>query len=74
MSGGREYIEHRGAKNFTGGGPASWNFNWTSPGVAPGGTITFYYVGNFGNNNNSDSGDKARWVHVVEGGDAGWRA
>lgn len=58
MSGGREYIEHRGAKNFTGGGPASWNFNWTSPGVAPGGTITFYYVGNFGNNNNSDSGDR----------------
>src|SRR4051794_37188197 len=24
--------------------------------------------------NNSDSGDKARWVHVVEGGDSGWRA
>jgi quinoprotein glucose dehydrogenase len=23
--------------------------------------------------NNSDSGDKARWVHVVEGGDSGWR-
>jgi quinoprotein glucose dehydrogenase len=23
--------------------------------------------------NNSDSGDQARWVHVVEGGDSGWR-
>ena len=23
--------------------------------------------------NNSDSGDKARWVHIVEGGDSGWR-
>ncbi len=23
--------------------------------------------------NNSDSGDKARWVHIVPGGDSGWR-
>ncbi len=23
--------------------------------------------------NNSDSGDKARWVHLIEGGDCGWR-
>src|SRR5690606_10592345 len=22
--------------------------------------------------NNSDSGDKARWVHLVEGGNSGW--
>jgi len=27
----------------------------------------------FTGDNNSDSGDKARFVHVVEGGDSGWR-
>ncbi|MCA9201319.1 MAG: PQQ-dependent sugar dehydrogenase, partial [Planctomycetales bacterium] len=27
----------------------------------------------FTGDNNSDSGDLARWVHVWEGGDAGWR-
>lgn len=27
----------------------------------------------FTGDNNSDSGDRARWVHIVEGGDSGWR-
>ncbi len=53
----REYLEHRGGKIFTGGGPASWTFNWKSPVTAAGNTIKFYFIGNFTNGNNQDSGD-----------------
>ncbi len=53
----REYIEHRGAKNFSGNGSEiTWNFEWKALGAASGNTAKFYYIGNFCNGSGS-SGD-----------------
>ncbi len=56
---GREYVEHRAPKLFTGGGPATWLFNWTSPASAGRDTIRFFFVGNFCNGNGNSNGDVA---------------
>ncbi|NND04956.1 MAG: T9SS type A sorting domain-containing protein [Saprospiraceae bacterium] len=58
-SGGREYIEHRGAKSFT-NNVASWSFDWVAPEGPDGASITMYYAGNIANGNNSSSGDRPR--------------
>ncbi len=55
---GREYIEHRGAKNFS-GNTVNWAFSWKSPVSAAGNTIKFYFIGNFCNGNGSTGGDVA---------------
>ncbi|MBK9338367.1 MAG: hypothetical protein IPM98_18225 [Lewinellaceae bacterium] len=55
---GREYMEHRGSKVFS-GGSVSWAFNWKSPVTVNGNTIKAYFIGNFCNGNNNDSGDIA---------------
>lgn len=56
FSGGREYIDQRGGKAFS-GGSVSWNFDWLSPNGPNNGMFTFYFAGNFTNGNNSSSGD-----------------
>ena len=53
---GREYVEHRNGKTFN-SNPITWDFNWTSPASAAGNTIKVYFIGNFVNGNNNDSGD-----------------
>ncbi|NND32075.1 MAG: HYR domain-containing protein [Saprospiraceae bacterium] len=56
-SGGREYIEHRGAQNFN-NNSASWTFDWMAPNGPDGAAITMYYAGNITNGNGSSSGDR----------------
>lgn len=53
---GREYIEHRNGKAFS-GGSVTWTFNWTSPVTVSGNNITFYYIANFVNGNGNSTGD-----------------
>jgi hypothetical protein len=47
-SSGREYIEHRNPRNFSGPNSSiSWTFDWTAPASASGNTIKMYFIGNF---------------------------
>ncbi|MBK9108117.1 MAG: T9SS type A sorting domain-containing protein [Saprospiraceae bacterium] len=56
FSGGREYIDQRGAKTIS-GNTVSWDIEWRSPNGPNGTTVNFYFAGNMVNNNNSSSGD-----------------
>jgi len=60
-SSGREYIGHRGPKQFT-GDSVSWTFNWQAPQNPSGNAITVYFAANITNGNNRDNGD-----HPVSG-------
>lgn len=56
MLGGREYIDHRGGKTFS-GGTTSWSFNWTAPASVSGNDVTFYFISLLANNNGGATGD-----------------
>lgn len=50
----RNYVYHKNAPN--GNSPHTFNFQWTAPASAEG-NITFYAIGNGGNDNGNDTGD-----------------
>ncbi len=56
-SGGREYMEQRQPKVFS-GGTLNWTFNWKSPVTCNGNTVKFYFVGLFANGNGNDTNDR----------------
>ena len=53
---GREYIEQRGDKAFS-GSQVSWTFNWTAP-AAGGGNVNMYASSNLSNNQSNTGGDR----------------
>lgn len=59
ISGGREYVEHRGGKVFS-GGSASWTFTWISPASSNGNIVNFYFTANLANGSTNQN-DKIIW-------------
>ncbi len=58
VSGGRTYIEHRNAKNFSGNDEVEYTFTWNAPASIPGNEITMYVAANFANGNGNNQGDR----------------
>jgi len=56
ITGGREYVEHRGDKAIV-GGTVSWSFDWTAP-ASGSGAITMYAASNLTNNSGTNAGDR----------------
>ncbi len=57
---GREYMEHRGGKNFA-ANVVSWDFQWKAPASVPGNTIRVYCIVNMVNGNGGNGGDNPVW-------------
>jgi len=60
----REYMEHRGGKNIS-GGTVSWDFQWRSPVSVPGNTVKVYYIVNLCNGNGGSGGDTPIWDNLT---------
>ncbi len=58
-AGDREYIEHRGAKNFS-NNSASWTFDWVAPDGPDAAEIVMYFAGNITNGNSGQTGDRPK--------------
>ncbi len=60
FAGGREYVEHRGAKLLS-GGFTSWSFTWISPATSNGNVVNVYFTGNLVNGTGTNQFDKVVW-------------
>src|SRR5688572_23604393 len=59
-SGGKTYVSHKNASSTNN----TWTFNWQAPATNVG-PVTFYFVGNAANGNNTDTGDNIYSTSVV---------